>query len=292
MGDLIHMAEIKEATTYDRQLQILSDRGIEIDDPDECREILQNINYYRLTAYFLPFKVSDEQYIPGTSMMRVYRIYEFDRKIRRILFSPLEEVEVYFRARLAYHHAHKYGPIGYLDPANYRSKHNHDKFLTKFNNEVASNSTVPFVMHHLTKYNGVFPIWVAIELFTFGMLSFFYADMRSGDQKKIAAEFHTTSDNIRSWLICCSTLRNICAHYGRLYYSLFANVPANIPDINGSTKRLFGAVQALQAIYPYSAKWNTEFLPALKALVDEYSDSIDLKHIAFPQNWYTLLHKT
>ena len=283
------MAEIKKATTYDQQLQILSDRGIIIDDPEKCRRILQNINYYRMTAYFLPFKISDKQYIPGTSMMRVYRIYEFDRKMRRILFSPLEEVEIYFRARLAYLHGHKYGETGYLDSQNYRPKHNHQKFIEKLNNEISSNATVPFVQHHLTKYNGVFPVWAAMELFTFGMLSFFYADLRSADQKEIAKSFHTSPDNIRSWLICCSTLRNICAHYGRLYYSLFANIPANIADINGSNRRLFGAIQALRALYPDSDKWNSEFIPTLDALISEYSDSINLKHIGFPVNWRTIL---
>jgi abortive infection bacteriophage resistance protein len=285
------MAEIKAATTYNQQLQILSDRGVVIDDPDKCRHILQNINYYRFTAYFLPFKLSDKQYIPGTSMLRVYRIYEFDRKLRRLLFSPLEEVEVYFRARLSYLHAHKYGPVGYLDSSNYRPKHNHQRFTEKLDNEVNSNKNVLFVQHHLMKYGGVFPIWAAMELFTFGMLSYFYADMRAADQKEIAKALNTTSDNIRSWLICCSSLRNICAHYGRLYYRVFASVPANIPDIDGSTKRLFGYIQTLRALYPDANKWNTEFLPALNTLISEYFNSIELKHIAFPPNWLELLKK-
>lgn len=285
------MADIKAATTYDQQLQILSNRGIVIDDTEKCRGILQNINYYRLTAYCLPFKLSDNQYIPGTSMLRIYRIYEFDRKMRLLLLSPLEEVEVFFRARLSYLHAHKYGPIGYLDAANFRPKHDHAKFIGKFYNEVSSNNSVLFVRHHNTKYNGVFPIWAAMELFTFGMLSFFYADMWASDQKIISSDLHTTPDNIRSWLICCSTLRNICAHYGRLYYRVFANVPASIPCINGSSKKLFGAIQALCAIYPDNEKWNHSFLPALDALISEYSDSIELDHIAFPKNWTALLKK-
>ena len=67
----------------------------------------------------------------------------------------------------------------------------------------------------------MFPIWVIVELFTLGMLSFFFADLNTQDQKDLArAVFHSTANNIKSWLRCCTDLRNICAHYGRLYFTM------------------------------------------------------------------------
>ncbi|WP_407455848.1 Abi family protein [Fibrobacter sp.] len=63
----------------------------------------------------------------------------------------------------AYFHAHKYSPVGYLDASIYSRSHKHQKFLDMFNREVEHSSKIPFVKHHQDCYNGVFPIWVAVE---------------------------------------------------------------------------------------------------------------------------------
>ena len=284
--------EIKRATTYEEQLNILRNRGVVIEDEKKCEAILKNLNYYRLIAYFLPYKQSDDTYKSGTRFLHVYRLYEFDRKLRRILFSALEDVEISLRARFAYYHAHKYGPVGYLDPANFNQYHNHDKFKEQIDREVESNKTVLFVKHHLEQYGGIFPVWVIAELFTFGMLSRFYADMPLVDQKYLAkTEYSTTPRNIKSWLRCCSDLRNICAHYGRLYYRIFPAIPAGVDGNPNKLRRLWGAVLALRGLFLDADKWNNEVLPAISALFEEYAQDIDLYCIAFPNDWERKLKK-
>jgi abortive infection bacteriophage resistance protein len=84
------MVNIKKPTTYKQQIEILRSRGCVIQDEAQAEEILSKINYYRLTAYFLPFKQPDESYAAGTDFNTVYQIYEFERKIRPILFSAIE----------------------------------------------------------------------------------------------------------------------------------------------------------------------------------------------------------
>ncbi len=46
---------IKPATTYDEQIEKIKSRGCIIDNEQWAKEVLQQINYYRLTAYFLPY---------------------------------------------------------------------------------------------------------------------------------------------------------------------------------------------------------------------------------------------
>ena len=282
--------DIKAATTLDEQLEILRSRGCFISDETFCKAKLADINYYRLTAYFLPFRNADGLYCEGTSFHTIYRIYEFDRKLRALLFSAVEEIEVFLRARLAYYCAHTYGPIGHLDTSNFSQKHNHEKFVKNIAREVDSNKKVLFVKHHLEKYNGVFPIWVITELFTFGMLSYFYSDMKTADQKKIANSIYKTTPKVLiSWLRCCTDLRNICAHYGRLYYRIFTAYPAGF-DLQERVKcRLWSYMLVLNALYPDRQKWNSEFMPALEELFDMYKGSIDLYHIAFPKDWLAQL---
>ena len=284
---------LKGPTTYEEQIAIIRSRGCAIDDEFFCRSILEKVNYYRLSAYFLPFRSTDGNYKSGTTFKTIHQLYEFDRKMRSLLLSALEEVEVYLKSQIAHYHAHEYGADGYLTSSPFISKHDHEKFLERINELIRNNNNMPFVRHHIQKYQGIFPIWVIMELFTFGMVSYFYADMPAKDQKYIARGLYgTLPKNIESWLYCCTILRNICAHYGRLYYRVFTSIPANIPQLNkNSERRLFGAIMALRELYPDASKWNAEIVTSLVALMDESQNEINFCHIGFPENWEIVIKK-
>ena len=284
---------LKQPTTYEQQIAKLREHGCNISDDGFCKEVLSKISYYRLSAYFLTFNMKDGKYKPGTDFDDVYRLYEFDRKLRRLLFSIIEELEVYLRAQMSYYHTHKYGADGYLDSANFNSRHNHSSFSAHINDLVASNKKIAFVKHHINRYDGQFPLWVIAELFTFGMLSYFYADMITADQKKLARDvFKSSVPNVKSWLYCCTVLRNVCAHNNRLYYTVFSAVPPNLPHVDRDNEnKLFGTVMALRQLYPDTNKWNNEFMPAVSALFEEYRSAITLDHIGFPDSWETIMKR-
>lgn len=283
------MSTIKPATTYDEQVERLRKRGCIVSDEQSCKEKLATINYYRLAAYFLPFKQADDTYIKGTTFEDIYGIYEFDRKIRNILFGSLEAVEVSLKANFAYYHAHHYGPLGYMNAMNFNSRHDDKKFNDSIQREIENNKRIPFVKHHLEKYNGEFPIWVITELFTFGMLSYFYNDLKTPDQKNIARQLGLNYKDMISLLRCCTDLRNICAHYGRLYFRVFSAVPAGLNLEKKEERSLWGAVLAVRALYPSAEKWNLEIMPKFEAVFNEYT--VNLSHIAFPDNWLERLRK-
>ena len=282
------MNEVKKHSTYAEQIDKLRSRGCIICDDAVCEDILKNIGYYRLSAYFLPFRKKDGNYQEDLSFERVYHIYEFDRKLRGLLFAATEVIEVSLRARLAYFHSEKYGPLGYLDETSFNTKHNTERFITNINREVANNNKVLFVKHYMEHYEGKFPLWVICELFTFGMLSYFYNDLITADKKCIAGSDYK---NMISWLRCCTDLRNICAHYGRLYYRIFSAMPTGIPISEAVKRRLWGTVLAVRALYPSVGKWNSEFMPAIKELFEAYKPDICLYHLAFPDDWEKQLKK-
>ncbi len=45
---------VKEPTTYEEQLELIKKKGFIVDDEKECIERLKEVNYYRLSAYFIP----------------------------------------------------------------------------------------------------------------------------------------------------------------------------------------------------------------------------------------------
>ncbi|MDR1117571.1 MAG: Abi family protein [Oscillospiraceae bacterium] len=280
--------DIKSPTTYEGQIEKIKSRGCVIDDEAFCKDILSRINYYRLTAYFLPFRNKDrDTYRAGTSFIQVYMMYEFDRRLRALVYKVIEEIEIYVRSKAAYYHGHKFGALGYKNLSNFNGQHNHEKFIGNINNEIEHSREVPFVKHHIQNYNGQLPFWVATELFSFGMLSRFYSDLLTTDRKILAKDMFNQNERIvKSWLYCCSSLRNICAHYGRLYYRDLGAVPATPKDFSFNfNRKLYSSIMMLKLMQISKDKWNSEFVHELKSLIDQYEHYIELKHIGFPPDW-------
>lgn len=279
------MPAVKQPRTYEEQIAILRRHGCTIEDEADCMDKLSSIGYYRLSAYFLPFKRRDGTYVQGTDFHTVFRMYEFDRKLRHLLFSAIDVIEIYIRSTLSYYHSAKYGSLGYKNASNFKKKHNHEKFESSLDREISNNSNVPFVNHHIEHYHGCFPIWAAAELFTFGMLSYFYNDLKTSDQKAVARKMGQNNHELASWLRCCTDLRNACAHYSRLYNRIFTAVPSGLNLSEREGHRLWGAVLMLRSLYPSTDTWNSEVVPTITALMDEYINDISLCHIAFPEDW-------
>lgn len=283
---------LKPATTFEEQVKKLYQRNLVIEDKDFALDTLSKVNYYRFSAYLLPFKqFSDGCYRQGTSFNKIFRLYEFDRKMRNVLSSAIEPIEVLLKTKIAYYHAHKYGAEGYTKFENFERQDWHTKFMIEFNDDVQKNSKTLFVRHHIDNYGAHFPIWVAVELFPLGMLSRFYANMKPEDRKHIARNnFYTGPEHLESWLVCLTDLRNRCAHYMRLYFHRFVKfprLPKGLYTIN--SQRLFDVIYVMKCLYLDHEKWKSSFVPTLEGLIEEYSCDIQLKYIGFPSNWKELL---
>lgn len=85
--------DVKKPCSFQEQLDKLKSRNCVVKNEARAQFILQNINYYRLTAYFLPFKQEDGTYKDGTTFENVYRIYEFDRKSRKLVFGVISSMK-------------------------------------------------------------------------------------------------------------------------------------------------------------------------------------------------------
>lgn len=282
---------MKNPTTFEDQLGLLLSRGLQIEDESKCLNVLKSVNYYNFTAYLLPFKQKDNSYFEGTSFERIYDMYEFDWKMRMLLFSIIGEIESFLKTQISYYIAHKYGAIGYLEDNKYNSNHNHSKFMSVLDTIIYEHRNTLIVKHHNKKYDGVFPIWVIVDFFSIGNLSYFYADLLSEDRKNISKSlFNVPYTYLESWLKCLTVLRNRCAHYSRLYYSNFNSQPRlTNTDKKLCTGKLFDQIIMLKKLYSNKSRWNSSFITGLEALINQYQGSIKLNHIGFPLNWKNIL---
>ena len=288
------MNTIKKFTTFEEQLQIIEDKGFKISDKDKCLNFLKRVNYYNISAYFIPFKNKDGSYKQDIDFKHIYKMYEFDRKIRSLIFSIIEEIELYLRTQLSYYHAKKYGALGYENKENFSMQYSHSDFLERVYREcIKRNNKSAIILHHNEKYDGKIPIWVLNSFFSIGTLSRIFGNMKTADKKAIAKNLYSTKLKLlESWLKCITVLRNKCAHYSRLYYLKFSNYPKLPKDSNLKVNsRLFGQIIALKFLHMNNSSWNNNFLIPLESLLNEYSEHISLKDIGFPENWKEILTK-
>lgn len=118
--------EGKRATTIEKQIQLLKERGMVICDEEKAKEVLLDIGFYRLGFYSFPFEKNfpslenrDHQLQEGTTFEDVLSLYYFDNDLRYILTSYLNRIEVNFRTYLTYTVSNFYfhSPTWFVNPA-------------------------------------------------------------------------------------------------------------------------------------------------------------------------------
>ncbi len=284
--------KLKPASTFEEQVKIIRRHGFEVlsEDEDYLISFLNHANYYRFSAYFLPFYTSEYKN-KKVNIKRVIDIYHFDNELRVWMFETIGHIEYYLRTQIAYYISHKYHPEAYLDINIFDPRrHNHNAYLSKVSEFIDNNRDTPVVRHHNKEYGGHFPFWVIIEFFSAGMLSKFYDDLSKKDRRYISGHiFNTKEEMLRSWLYSLTTLRNKCAHYTRFYFWIFTSIPRNNINLNFKMDRsLFSQICVLKFLTVDKTLWNEQYLK-LEALIEKYINSIDLAHIGFPENYDDLL---
>ena len=70
-----------------------------------------------------------------------------------------------------------------------------------------------------------------------------------------------------------------------IYYWSFPAMP-KMPNAYDyiADRKLFSQLLMLKFLYPDNKKWDSKFIAALKALIEEYEKDISLKHIGFPDS--------
>lgn len=283
----------KKPLTYGEQIALIRKKGFVIydDEIEDCITFLKKVNYYRLSAYFLPFMRPDRTFEEGVSFFRLRRIYEFDSRLRSLIFEVIEDVEVCLRTQLSYYVSQKYGAFGYLNDAMYSRRHDEHHFLGLIRRCVEQNRDSPVIRQSQAKNDGKVPLWIIVEFFTVGMLSNFFSDMKTADQKEIAGSVYRTGvKQMESWLHCLTDLRNRCAHYLRLYGWTFSFVPRMPQDfVYEPDRSLFSQLLVLKFLYPDGREWVFKLMTVLKPLIAEYREDISMDHIGFPEDWEEIL---
>lgn len=220
----------KPALSIDDQIRYLRNAGMHIASEDRARHWLARVSYYRLSGYWHIFKVpvpGATRFRPNTDFDTITELYTFDRRLRRQVARASEHVEIALRGSWAYQLAQRGGPHGYLDAALYNDrKHYHDN-LAKLAREVGT-SPETYIKHYRDNYDepSLPAVWMAAEMMTFGQLSRWYSSLGDpGLRESISQPFSLPEALLVPIIKHLVSVRNVCAHQGRLWNRRFRDAP-------------------------------------------------------------------
>lgn len=221
----------KSFKTIDEQIELLKSRGMLFGDENQAKHHLLNLNYYRLSGYWLPFKQADDRFVPNLYFEDIINIYFFDSGLKALLYQALETIEISAKTKFAYYLSQEHGTHP-LIAENFTNRHYFDQSYVKLQSEIERQKDRTFIKHYREKYTEELPpLWVCVEVMTFGLLSQLTKNIKNTKVKRSIARCYDLDMRIfESVLYHLSTIRNHIAHHSRLYNQL-SEITFGIPKI-------------------------------------------------------------
>ena len=239
----------KPPLTHAQQVALLESRGLVITNKPKAEQFLSQVNYYRFSAYCLPFEAARHTFQSGVKFEQIQQLYEFDRRLRFLIDEALEVIEISFRTALAYYLSRQYGPFVHEDPSKFFVGFDHPSWIDKVHDEI-QRSKETFINHYKNNYDGFprLPLWMAVEVMSFGVLSQLYHSLLRADQIALAKIMGLHSTVLVSWLHTFTYVRNICAHHSRIWnreLAIAMVVPRDRKWIGINAKRVGSVIFAI-----------------------------------------------
>jgi abortive infection bacteriophage resistance protein len=308
----------KPYLTVPAQIALLKARGLTITDDGRATAALERIGYYRLSGYWYPLRTStitnpggarvvQDDLRPGSEFSQIVDLYVFDKKLRLLTLDAIERVEVALRTDIALLLG-QYSPVAHRDPAYLHGRFTknllRDKAVTGHQvwldrlDDTTARSREDFVEHFRQTYSTPLPIWMAVELWDFGMLSHFLSGMRHHDQATLAAKYGLPRPELLTgWIRSINFARNLCAHHSRLWNRPLVDQPplprrGEVPLLDHMAadphlqKRYYAVAAVLRYLLRYinpTTTWPTR-LADLVAILPA-APGISIRHMGFPKDW-------
>lgn len=313
------MATEKEWKSFQEQLDLLKDRGLLVDNEPAALDYLDRIGYYRLSGYWYSFRelentqagddslpyLRKNQFLENSRFEDAVKIYVFDKKLRLLALDALERVELAVRVDIAHLlgeqdiHAHENARLFNGHFSRQAIKRRRDAGKTKHQVWLERHAQVlnrarhePFVAHYNQKY-GKLPIWVAIEVWDFGLMSKLYDGMKPVDQLGIANKYGAVDGRaFAGWLRSFNFIRNVSAHHSRLWNINVLERAALLQDdaywqqLNNARPFYYFCLlrKVMDVICPNSS-WGDRFVELMEEFPEVGCGVVTLQDFGLLDNW-------
>lgn len=304
------------------QVELLRSRGLTVAHDEQAQAWLLRLGYYRLSAFWYPFRKREmvqavpngpivrqavDQFKAGACFEDAVALYAFDKALRLLVMEAIEQVEIAARVDIA-HHLGAHDKFAHENPklldGNFTKKahdggpSNHEHWLAKLA-DYTNRSREEFVNHYRTKWGEPLPIWVAIEVWDFGLVSRFTSGMRYADRFAMAQRLGVPDASIFvSWLRSMNYLRNLAAHHSRLWNRNIVDQPklpkpGVVPEFDAVLSELdVSRVYALLCILAHLVRvtrpdtdWHIRMADHLRAFPSLRIGGITTEDMGCPKGW-------
>ena len=274
----------------------LKDKGLAIEDEEKAIAFLGHVSYFRFAAYLRPFKMNDsaERYKQTASFEKAVALYDFDAKLRMLLFSTIQQIEISLRSKIINQFSLVHGAFWFSDSELAIDKHKFTENLSTLDREL-QRSKDDFIKEHTAKYGkeDFPPAWKLIDLTSFGCLTkLFFNFTDESVKKKIARSYGVPQQEIlESWMKAINALRNCCAHHGRIWnrtMPVMPKMPSRLRQPWIANKPLIA--NKLYSVLCCLIYWTNTIDPQnglnqkFKGLLNEYP-MVDVAAMGFPEGW-------
>lgn len=304
------MAISKKFLTFSQQIEYLkTEKGIIISDEKYAKDIIQHIGYFPLMGGYkelfrIPFS---KKYKPGTSFDEIVALYQFDANLRELFLKYLLQIERHIGNLIAYYFIDAYGifQIEYLDPNNYNYTNQNRKIihgLMRKLHRAVTTSDYSYVNYYRSQY-GNLPLWITINILTFGSISKMYKVLPQPLRSKICRHFPAVHQKqLERFLSVLTKYRNVCAHNDRLFTYRTVDQILDTPlhakmvlpkrgnQYMYGKQDLFAVAIAFRYLLPkenfitFQTKLAAELLKINSQLIHITEDEL-MSHMGFPENW-------
>lgn len=107
----------KQPIDHIRQIEILKERGLLIQNEEKALHQLQIISYFRLANYRRPMEEGKtiRLFKPNSYFENALSLYYFDKKLRALVFTAIQSIEIALRIKMIHHISMKNGAFWYMD---------------------------------------------------------------------------------------------------------------------------------------------------------------------------------
>lgn len=301
----------KPFLSYTQQMdKLVNEKNLQINDRTYAEEVLKQISYFALISGYkdLYRNPTTKKYKDGTTFEEIVALYNYDISLRELFLKYLLQIERNMRSLMSYYFTELHGEnqSQYLLQSNYDATPRKVTAVNKLIgilSDIANISTdYEYINYQRRTYHNV-PLWVLVNVLTFGNISKMYECFTQNLQSKVSKNFQKINEKeMAQYLKVLTKFRNVCAHNERLFSYRTRN---DIPDTSLHQKMtirkrgtvyvygkcdLFSVVIAFRYMLPKDDF--LEFKRNLGKIIDNFctettriTEAELLDKMGFPYNW-------
>lgn len=126
---------------------------------------------------------------------------------------------------------------------------------------------------------------------SFGSLSSLFSILKTEDKKNISGYYDTDPIYLKNWILCLVEVRNICAHYTRLYNMPLKENPRLYKEnlqYKGKQNKIFPVLLIIKRMLKENEQWQS-LIKDLKNTFSKYKGAFKFDFMGFPKNWEEIL---